>query len=265
MDFRRIEMIFLIVFVGLNIFLGMSFFQSQQVDLATASSGTSEVVADIKRDQIKLPKLSTKTPTGGYLASVGTVSLAGEANQLQHQFTRFATADYTTMTSTLDTTVTVRRASAVTTLTKWLQNAKNVLHGDEYVYAEGLSGTDSYVFAQRVAGRVIYDPRAQITFTVANGRLTGYTQTYLKSLDVLRADVALCSAQDAVVTLYRENEIPNSATVRWTQLAYTYLLDAKGATVYIPAWFVGVESQGSKNVTVKKVNAINKTVLKARE
>ncbi|WP_179394014.1 two-component system regulatory protein YycI [Lacticaseibacillus absianus] len=265
MDFRRIEMIFLIVFVGLNIFLGMSFFQSQQVDLATSSGGTTEIIADIRRDQIKLPKLSTKTPTGGYLASTSSGELASEVRKLDHQYPRFTATDYTVMTSTLDTTVTVKRATAVETLTKWLTSEKNVLHGSEYVYAAGLSGTNSYVFVQKVGGRLIYDPRAQITFTVANGRLTSYTQTYLAQVDVLRADVTLCSAQDAVVTLYRENELPNNATVRWTQLAYTYLLDAKGATVYIPAWFVGVESQGSKNVTIKKVNAINKTVLKTRD
>ena len=64
MDFRRIEWIFLVVFVGLNIFLGISFFQAQQVDLATTKSGDAATITDITRDQIKLPHLSKQTPEG---------------------------------------------------------------------------------------------------------------------------------------------------------------------------------------------------------
>jgi regulatory protein YycI of two-component signal transduction system YycFG len=82
MDFRRIEWIFLIVFIGLNIFLGISFYQSQEVDQAVSESTASEIVADIQRDQIKLPKLSTKTPTGGYLASQTNTALLNNRAQL---------------------------------------------------------------------------------------------------------------------------------------------------------------------------------------
>ncbi|WP_262315240.1 two-component system regulatory protein YycI [Lacticaseibacillus parakribbianus] len=263
MDFRRIEMIFLIVFIGLNIFLGMSFFQSQQVDLATASSGTSEIIADIRRDQIKLPKLATKTPTGGYLSSLNAESGTWSDSKLEGQYARFTKKNGETLVSTLDTPVDAKGDKAVDVLKKWVQNPRHVVAGDQYVYAPGLSTKDRFVFAQKVGGHVIYDALARLTLTVADGQLTGYTQTKLRHLTALRSNMALCSAQDAVITLYRGNEIANSATVRWTKLAYTYLLDAKGATVYVPAWFVGVESSGSKNVTVKKVNAINKTVLKA--
>lgn len=89
MDFRRIEWIFLVVFVGLNIFLGISFFQAQQVDLATTKSGDAATITDITRDQIKLPHLSKQTPEGDYLASQANTALCcaqqvGEATG-QHQ------------------------------------------------------------------------------------------------------------------------------------------------------------------------------------
>ncbi|WP_225047973.1 two-component system regulatory protein YycI [Lacticaseibacillus kribbianus] len=263
MDFRRIEMIFLIVFIGINIFLGVSFFQSQQVDLATSSSGTSEIIADIRRDQIKLPHLTTSTPTGGYLSSENADTKPWPIDKLTGQYAHFTEKNGYTLVSTLDTPVTAKGDKAAVTLQKWVQGTRHVAHGDQYVYVPGLSTKDRYVFAQRIDGHTLYDALARLTLTVSDGKLTGYTQTYLRGITQLRTNMALCSAQDAVVTLYRENEIPNSATVRWTKLAYTYLLDVKGATVYVPAWFVGVESSGSKNVTVKKLNAINKTVLKA--
>ncbi|WP_225352362.1 hypothetical protein [Lacticaseibacillus nasuensis] len=55
MDFRRIESIFLIVFIGLNIFLGISYFQNHQVSLATTRSGNSEIMADIREIRLKCP------------------------------------------------------------------------------------------------------------------------------------------------------------------------------------------------------------------
>jgi hypothetical protein len=33
--------------------------------------------------------------------------------------------------------------------------------------------------------------------------------------------------------------------------------------VYTPAWFIGVESKSSKSVSIKRVNAITQTVMKA--
>lgn len=261
MDFRRIEMIFLIVFIALNVFLGISFFQSQQVDLASAGSGTTEILQDIKRDDIKLPKLSTAPARGAYLASTQASPLRQDAAALKDQTLRFSADDPLTLNATLTTPLSVKTGTAAK-LRRWVKQADHVVHGRGYVFQAALSTATSYVFAQKIAGKLVNDPRAQLTLHVADGRLTGYTQTYLQNLVTLRDKVTLCTAQDAVTTLYRENEIASNSKVLWVRLSYTYLLNAKGSTVYVPAWSVGIESQGAKNLTVKKVNAINKTVMK---
>ncbi|MFD1441600.1 two-component system regulatory protein YycI [Lacticaseibacillus hegangensis] len=263
MDFRRIEMIFLFVFIALNVFLGISFFQSQQVDLATDAAGTTAILADIKRDDIKLPKLSTSTERGAYLANTTPSPLRQDASRVKGQELHFSDVNGTTLTATLATALNVK-TDASARLQRWVARADNVAHGSAYVYQKDLSTATSYVFAQKISGHLVNDPHAQLTLHVSDGHLTGYTQTYLPNLVTLRQDVNLCSAQDAVTTLYRENEITSNSKVLWTRLSYTYLLNAKGSTVYVPAWSVGIESQGSKNLTVKKVNAINKTVLKTR-
>jgi regulatory protein YycI of two-component signal transduction system YycFG len=100
---------------------------------------------------------------------------------------------------------------------------------------------------------------------VVNNKLTGYTQTYISKMSVLKSNVELTSAQDAVLALYKDNELANNAKVVWVELAYNYLLDTKGSTVYVPTWFVGIENQGAKSVTIKKLNAITKTVVKERD
>ncbi|MFD1429653.1 two-component system regulatory protein YycI [Lacticaseibacillus mingshuiensis] len=264
MDFRRIEWIFLMVFIGLNIFLGISFFQSQQVDLATSTTDTADLLADMGRDGIKLPKLATTTPTGGYLASQPNTALSQRKDQLIGQYTTVSGTAPETLHSTLRGDVVIKEKDAATQLKKWLASGENAIDGDEYVYAEGLSSKGTYIFVQKRDGDELYDRRAEIVCTVKNERLISYTQTYIDKLTVLRSDVALASAQDAVITLYRDNELANNATVAWTKLAYTYMLDAKGSTVFVPAWFVGVETQGAKSLTVKKVNAISKTVITTR-
>ncbi len=260
MDFKRIEWIFLLVFFAVNIFLGISFYQSQEVDQAVSESTTSEIVEDIQRDQIKLPKLSTKTPTGGYLASQANTALLANRNRLQGQTLNF---NGNRLTAVLHTPLALKKAKQVT-LRKWLQDPTHALFGTQYRYSESLSTPNKLVFCQQIQGHKIYDKRAQITFTINAGKMVSYTQTYIAKMAVLKSDVKLTSARDAVVALYKDNELTNGATVKWVELAYNYLLDTKGSTVYVPAWFVGVQNQGSKSVTIKRLNAITKTAVKDR-
>ncbi|WP_461215715.1 two-component system regulatory protein YycI [Lacticaseibacillus sp. GG6-2] len=260
MDFKRIEWIFLLVFFAVNIFLGISFYQSQQIDQAVSESTTSEIVADIQRDQIKLPKLATRTPTGGYLASQANTVLVDNRNQLEGQTLSF---DNNRLSSVLHTPLTFKK-NRVQTLTKWLQDPTHVQFGSHYRYSESLSSTNKYVFCQQIQGHKIYDKRAQLTFMINDNKMISYTQTYISKMSVLKSDVKLTSARDAVVALYKDNELANGASVKWVELAYNYLLDTKGSTVYVPTWFVGVQNQGSKSVTIKKLNAITKTVVKDR-
>ncbi|KRK73973.1 two-component system regulatory protein YycI [Lacticaseibacillus nasuensis] len=264
MDFRRIESIFLIVFIGLNIFLGISYFQNHQVSLATTRSGNSEIMADIRRDQIKVPKLSKKAPTGGYLSSQRNVALRSSQQALTNQTITYSGSKILTLHSQLVTPETVKRADRVRFLKNWVKTSSNVRFGDQYEYAPGLSSGNHIVFAQN-SGKLVYDRRAQLVFSFSDSRLIGYTQTYIETLRVLRSNVSLCSEQDAIITLYRDNELTNNAKVVWTKLAYSYLLDAKGSTVYVPMWLVGVQPAGSKTVTIKHLNAITKTVVKTAE
>ena len=254
MDFRRIEWIFLVVFVGLNIFLGISYFQVQQVDLAT--------ITDITRDQIKLPHLSKKTPQGDYLASQANTALSAARSLLVKQQVTISEGDYQELQASLDEPITLKKNQEQQQLATFVKN--NVYHGKEYEYAPALSNDERIVFAQHPKAGLIYDRRAVVTLHVNDNRLVSYTQTYLSKLSVLRDRLNLMSEQDAVIALYRDNDIPNNSAIVSTKLAYSYLLDAKGSTVYVPAWYIGVKNRATGNVTVKRVNAITRTVMKNR-
>jgi len=261
MDFRRIEWIFLVVFIALDIFLGFSIYQGQQAEPVNTAPNV-EIMQEIKRDQITLPKLSKKTPKGAFLATRPNTDLSQQYRQLTGQQISFDSTK-TTLTSTLNTPVSVKK-DPVETLKKWMENPLNVLFGENYVYASELSSRNVVAFAQKIAAGRVYDDRAVIYFKIDNDRLVSYTQTYISKPEQLRNLVSLVSDEDAVVTLYRDNEILNNSKVLWTRLAYTWLLDAKGSTVYVPAWFVGIENKTSKNVVIKKVNAMTNAVIKTR-
>ncbi|WP_127849017.1 two-component system regulatory protein YycI [Lacticaseibacillus hulanensis] len=267
MDFRRIEWIFLVVFVALDIFLGWSMAQNQRVYLSTGTTGgTNQVMRDIKDDDIALPELSTKTSTGAYLASRGNNDLADHYMQVAKsgdQSINVNKGAYVTLDATLNNPLTLRKDDNVATqLTDWVQSSANVLYGHEYVYQKYLSTDTSYVFAQKVNGRLLLDDRGQLILTVHDGKLTGYTQTYVDKLLTMRNDETVISEREAVTTLYQSNEIVANSRVIWINKGYTWLLDAKGSTVYIPAYFVGIESKNSKSVSIKRINAITKAVIK---
>lgn len=62
------------------------------------------------------------------------------------------------------------------------------------------------------------------------------------------------------MSLYRVKVIPNNSAMLSTQCAYSTLLYAKGRLVYVPAESMCVKNRSTGNVTVKRVNAITRTV-----
>lgn len=261
MDFRRIEWIFLVIFLALDIFLGVSFYQSQKVELSVSKAPTTQMITEIKRDQITLPELNNKTPKGAYIASRPNTLLYQNMRQLQGQSVSFD-SNHQVLTSNLTPTVAVKKGEEVATIEKWMKSNRNVLFGSEYVYSKRLSSKNIYAFAQHFKEGAIYDDRAMLYVRVEGNRVMGYTQMYTAQPEILRDGIKLVSNEDAVIELYRDNDILNNSKVLWTKLGYTWLLDAKGSSVYVPAWFVGIENRNSRNVTVKKINAITKAVIK---
>lgn len=120
------------------------------------------------------------------------------------------------------------------------------------------------MFAQHPTAGLIYDRRAAVTLHVSDNRLVSYTQTYLTQLNILRELLSLMSEQDADFALYREHDIQYNSAIVSTQLAYSYLLDDKGSTVYVPAWYIGVQNRSTGNDSVKRVHANSRTVMKNR-
>lgn len=268
MDFRRIEGIFLAVFIALDIFLGWSMTQNRRVYQNSAGrNGNAQVAQQIHRDDIALPKLSNKASQGNYVAAQTNTLLSQKSATIAASgnlsVVVTSSEGYQVLTAKLNSPLRLRKKNVAAQLAAYVADPNNVLYGDRYEYSAGSGGKDTYVFHERLDKRLVLDERATLTLTVEDGMLVSYQQSYIEAVTPMDNTQHLISQKDAVYTLYQSNEIMDSSRVIWIKCGYTWLLSTRGSQVFTPAWFVGIESKNSKNVTVKRVNAVTQAVMKS--
>src|SRR5699024_249154 len=173
MDFKRIEVIFLIVFFSLDIFLFLSFRNSQQL-VSSASTNTS-TVTEMRKRNISFGSLDTKSGYAYYLGSQPDDSLASNISKLRNQEVQYDDVNHK-VTSTLNSSIAVTAADRKEVVDKFIKKESNVLFGKEYKYSPQLSTTSQMVYVESRSLGEIYDKTAQLSFTISEGRVVGYTQ-----------------------------------------------------------------------------------------
>ncbi|MQS97819.1 two-component system regulatory protein YycI [Companilactobacillus halodurans] len=260
MDFKRIEVIFLIVFFSLDVFLFLSFRNSQQ--LVSSSSTNTSTVSEMKKRNISFGSLDSKNGYAYYLGSQPDDSLAENSNKLTGQKVEYDESDHS-LTSGLEDPISITSTNRETVMNKFIKKESNVLFGKSYKYAPQLSTKTRMVYIYSGTLGDIYDKTAQLTFTISDNEVVGYTQTYVRSLIILHERQVIKSEKEVITSLYANSEIPNNSKISYANLAYTKLLVAKGSTIYIPVWFVTIKNKDSKVNTTKKVNAFTGNIIKS--
>lgn len=158
MDFKRIEWIFLVVFIGINIFLGIEILQTPTLlSGAHSTSGTpTDLTTEIKADNISIPKVNDLQGEGYYLASKVDNSWF---NKAKDQLEDNSNLDLTTSSEDSAVSATIKRPISISKdakkATKQVENFKNnpkyVYQGKKYTYVPHLSGRGEYVFAQKAS------------------------------------------------------------------------------------------------------------------
>ncbi|MFH5810285.1 two-component system regulatory protein YycI [Companilactobacillus sp. FL22-1] len=260
MDFRRIEVIFLIVFFSLDIFLFLSFLTSQQ--LVNSSSTNTSTVTEMRKRNISFSNLDTKHGYAYYLGSQPDESLAENVQKLRNQKVEYSDVNHE-ISSSLNEPFTVTKNNRKKILDKFIKKESNVLFGKEYKYSPQLSTSSSIIYVGTGSLGDVYDKTDQLIFNVSGGEVVGYSQTYVKSMIILHERQTIKSEKDVVTNLYANSEIPNNSKIAYANLAYTKLLEAKDSTIYIPVWFVTIRNRDSKVSTTKKVNAFTGNIIKS--
>ena len=264
MDFKRIEWIFLIVFIGINIFLGIELWQTPT--LLSAGSTPTQTQTDIKSetsaDQITIPKVNDKQEDGYYLAAKTDNSWIKKATQqVKGQVENNSSENLIYVHLDKPTTLSKNKKEALRQVMRFKDDSQNVYQGKNYAYLSELSERDDYIFNQKTKYGEFFAATARLHIIVKDNQIVSYSQSYVDDLNPVRERQNTISSKAAVDSLYTYSELPNNSKVILLKQVYTKLLTVKGNTIYIPTWLAAIENNTSKTVTLKRVNAFTGTII----
>ncbi|KRN13109.1 hypothetical protein IV37_GL000747 [Fructilactobacillus fructivorans] len=262
MNFKRIQEVFLLAFIILDVFLVLMIVQNRnmQTENTNQSSANATIVKEMQRDEISVGKLSNKRSSGYYISATNDGNLANEMGNLRNQDARFENG---AVVSTLRTPVQFDDRNPQNTIDPLMKKKSFVINGDDYEYDPNQSNSSKIVYIQKAMTSTLMDNNAKITFNLdEDGDIKSYTQTALTNIKILHESAETISQERALIWLYQHNEIPNNSKVLWTRRAYTKLLNIKNNGVYIPTWVIAIQTRNSKDVSIRRINAFTGSVLK---
>ncbi|MEG0601189.1 MAG: two-component system regulatory protein YycI [Vagococcus sp.] len=267
MDFKRVEGIFLVVFLFLNMFL-FYVYQEGKTEQKTVSTGTiSENIEErLRADDIKVPhSLSEKIHQGYYLSAEEGQFFQDAKEQLKNQEWQVNDAQLTSQLFSKTDTV-IDSDNGEKEVEDFITKKGNVLYSDEYKYSTFESQKDTkYMFHQEWEGLPVYDETSQLSVNLQKDNaevatIDSYEQTYITNIEALRDPQKLISEREAIISLYTNNRLQSGNKIKWIELGYTRIFTVREKNVYIPAWFVAVESN-KNNIQIEKVNAFSSAII----
>lgn len=263
MNFKRIEWIFVIAFIALDIFwLSVYVTQNDTIDQRTSSFSTTStsgsVLKSIKNDQISYGRLSNKPQAGYYVSSSNSNILREKADQLYYSWEY---ANHKLTVNFTDGLKLVDPDKPQATIDEFLKDNSIVIFGKEYTYNKDLSTKSVVVYTQMIYGGPVYSSDGQIRFEIKNGYVTGYTQGYMNDIQILREKRDTISQERALIWLYQYNKLPANTQVLWCHLGYTRLLSVNNSIVYIPTWNFCIKNSNTGNIQYRRINAFTGSVM----
>lgn len=149
MDFKRIQIIFLITFVIIDVFLFSLFHRNQSIQTENLTNGNqSSIVEEMRNDQITFNhRLSTKSGQGYYLAAKPSNDLHSKMAELSsNQDVHYSNRK---INSQFKHPVPVNTKHPEKTIDQKLNNPTFLIHGDQYRYSRNLSNRNTLVYVQK--------------------------------------------------------------------------------------------------------------------
>lgn len=279
MDFKKIEWIFFVAFLGLNVFLFRSYQETISQENNVIRSGQTESIQQrLSSDDISYTgKISSESRQGYYLSAEET-DLSKELDSQRHGTSKKGLLSSgivfndNVLTKTLSETESENSIfdpdKMGSSVNSFLNKKNNVLFGSDYVYMKNFSDLDSATpevqASQKYDDLPFYDDTAKIVFSLnkqdKSYAVTKYTQTHLSDIEQLREKTELHTEEDAIKTLYVNNKISRGSKILWRQLAYSCILKVREKNVYVPVWYVAIETP-DKSIQVESVNAFSNTIV----
>lgn len=266
MDFKRIECIFLLVFVAINIFLFVEIFQAPKLlnGVHTVNVQNNDLKNEIIADNITLPKISDEQGEGYYLATKEGHSWISKAKeQLSNNCTIVSSKDTDAIIVNLNKPVDLgnNKNKTLSNIKSFVLNTRNVYQGGKYKYIDSTADKSTYIFAQKSKYGLVTENHSQLSIVVKNNHIVSYMQYYVAPLNTLREKQATISSQAAIDALYTYSELPNNSHVLWISFVYSKLITTRGSIIFIPTWLVAIQNSNNKFTIFKRVNAFSGNVM----
>lgn len=280
MNFKRIEIVFVIAFIGLNLFL-FALYRNNTNALATATNTpqTESIETLLSTNNITYSGDFSREKMEGYYLSGEQTSWPEALRQLREEsgntdlFTRTSTTD-NVLTNQLTNPQIVNTDELADGIVAFIAQRNLVPFGTDYTYQEDLSTfsdeTNTAIASQSYEGISFFDssdPTAQLELTLTESsdnetyRIDSYRVTHISNIETLRERMELISEREAVATLYTNSRLPQDSEILWTKLAYSRIIQLREKSVYVPVWFVAVSRSGETGIQYESVNAISNSVI----
>lgn len=265
MDFRKVENIFLITFLLLNIYLLISYLNRTDIQQASTAPGQVNLIREMEQLGIDLPNLTEEQPEVYYIQADSHELLEENANQLENQAGSID-QDGSLYTSILSSAIELEgnlddgfTAEDFDMLDDFI-NSDAVLFGEEYTFLRFDRDQNRFIYAQEVEGMPIADGTSQISlFYGSDGEIISYQQTYAGPAITQGSPQAVITNRRAVEILFENSEISSNSTVNQPVLTYHRTLYLEDLSMYGPVWYVPVSDGSGERIL--RVDALEGTII----
>lgn len=276
MDFKRIEWIFFFAFLGLNLFL-FNLYREAKVEqnITYRTNETIPIQQRLSSENIQYDgNLSEEKLEGYYLSGIQTnfnEALKDERTRLNQPklLAKQTTVEGDYLTHQMDLRVTITEENQISeTLHQLLAQKDLILFGKSYEYlSEESFITEDYaeiIAVQTYEGIPLNDPSARLTMILEGDdeqwTATKYIQSHVSDINPLREVMSIYSEKEVMNTLYVNNRIPVNSVILWRKLAYKMTLKVRGQGIYVPTWFIAIETP-DKKVRTEMVNGFTNRII----
>lgn len=263
MDFKKIEIIFIITFLILNGYLLYRVLDNYENGFTGSAATQINLVQEMKDENIDLPDFEDEEHDVPYVQAAANNLLEENTDQLTKQ-TGVIEENGSLYASILSDPIQLSDGEELTTkdiatLTEFVLSDA-ILFGDQYQFIRYIPSTRQIIYAQIANNIPIVDGTSNIIFHL-NGKkeIISYEQKYAGPVTVQGQSRKLITDQDAVEILYQNSEIPSGSKVRKPLLIYNRTLHLEDLSMYVPVWLVEVVT--STDTLVKKVDAVNGNII----
>lgn len=263
MDFKKIEIIFIVTFLVLNGYLLYRVLDNYENGFTGNAATQINLAQEMKDENIELPEFEDEEHDVPYVQAAANNLLEENAEQLTKQ-TGVIEDNGSLYASILSDPIQLSEGEELTTkdiatLSEFVLSDA-ILFGEEYQFIRYVPSTRQIIYGQVANNIPIVDGTSNIIFHL-NGKkeIISYEQTYAGPVTVQGQSRKLITDQDAVEILYQNSEVPSGAKVRKPLLIYNRTLSLEDLSMYVPVWLVEVVT--STDTIIKKVDAVNGNVI----